>query len=131
VSDSTVQADRTLRVSLVGCSGVLGDIIRKTLGEQPDMAVVEDLESIPADGALSVSADLLVWNNADESRVERWLRTAAEPCGPRVLATLGDGRDAVLWELTPHRTPLGAPSPAALVQTIRTSFASSGGGSLR
>lgn len=127
MDDPTVQAPRHLRVSLVGCSGVLGDIIRTTLDHEDDIEVVADLESIPADGFLAVASDLLVWNNADESFVERWLRATAKPCGPRVLATLGDGRDAALWELAPHRTPLGAPSPDALVETIRGSFAGSAG----
>jgi hypothetical protein len=127
VDDPTVQTTRQLRVSLVGCSGVLGDIIRTTLAHQLDMEVVADLESIPVNGSLPVASDLLVWNNADESRVERWLRDVTEPCGPRVLATLGDGRDAALWELAPHRTPLGAPSPDALVETIRKSFAGTAG----
>jgi hypothetical protein len=119
VSESTVDPGRTLRVSLVGCSGVLGDIIRTTLGDQPDMVVVEDVDAFPTDGGLSVRSDVLVWNNADESRVERLLLDLAEPSGPRVLATLGDGRDSAFWELAPRRTPLGPPSPAALVQSIR------------
>jgi hypothetical protein len=37
-----------------------------------------------------------------------------------VLATLGDGRTASLWQLTPQRTDLGALSPAVLVEAIRT-----------
>jgi hypothetical protein len=128
VSESALDPGRTLRVSLVGCSGVLGDIIRTTLGDQPDMVVVEDVESIPADGGLSVASDVLVWNNADEARVELLLRDQSERRGPRVLATLGDGRDSAFWELAPRRTPLGPPSPAALVQSIRASF---GGGAAR
>ena len=118
MSESALDPGRTLRVSLVGCSGVLGDIIRTTLGHQPDMVVVEDVDSLPADGALTVPSDVLVWNNADESRVERLLLNA-ESSGPRVLATLGDGRDSAFWELAPRRTALGPPSPAALVQSIR------------
>ena len=127
MDNPTVQAPRQLRIALVGCSGVLGDIIRTTLDHQPDMEVVADLESIPADGSLSVASDLMVWNNADESRIERWLREKVEPGSPRVLATLGDGREAALWELAPHRASLGAPSPDALVQTIRRSFAGTAG----
>jgi hypothetical protein len=130
VDDPTEPAPRQLRVALVGCSGVLGDIIRTTVDHQPDMEIVADLDAIPVDGSLSVASDLMVWNNADELRIERWLRETAEPCGPRILATLGDGRDAALWELAPHRAPLGAPSPDALVETIRTSFAGTAGGLL-
>lgn len=119
MGNTTVAPERRLRVSLIGCTGVLGDIIRRTVAEQQDMEVVSDLESIPATGPLLVPADLMVWNDVEESRVEEWMRTMAEGSGTRVLATLGDGREAVLWELTPHRSPLGAPSPAALLETIR------------
>ena len=41
---------------------------------------------------------------------------------PVVLTTLGDGRDASLWRLAPHRTPLGQLSPRSLVDTIRRPF---------
>lgn len=119
MSESALDPPRTLRVSLVGCSGVLGDIIRTTLKQQPDMVVVEDVDTFPAGGGLTVPSDVLVWNNADESRVERLLLNAAERSRPRVLATLGDGRDSAFWELAPRRTALGPPSPVALVQSIR------------
>lgn len=125
MGDSTGDPGRHLRVVLVACSGVLGGIIRTTLAEQPDVQIVADLESLPADDSL-VAADFLIWNNADEALVERWVRTLAQRCGPHVLATLGDGRDASVWELIPHRTAVVAPSPATLVETIRASFAEAG-----
>lgn len=118
MGDPAERTSRPLRVALVGCNGVLGDIIRETLAAEPDLRVIADVGSIPTDGSLT-EADVLVWNNADEQRIEHELRSVAHRSRPRVLATLGDGRDAALWELTPHRTALGAPSPSTLVDTIR------------
>ncbi len=109
-----------VRVALIGCSGLLGSIIDDALAAHPDLDVVADLSQPSPDEALpDVEADLVLWNNADETRVAQWLGTLSSRCGPRVLATLGDGRDASLWELTPRRTDLGALSPGTLVETIR------------
>jgi hypothetical protein len=109
-----------VRVALIGYSGLLGSIIGDALAAEPDLDVVADLDPPSAGEALpDVDADLVLWNNADETRVAHWLGDLSGQCGPRVLATLGDGRDASLWELTPHRTDLGALSPGTLVETIR------------
>lgn len=119
--DTPDDASTTVRVALIGCSGLLGDIIEQAVVAQPDLDVVAEL---PADGLNATLADLdtdiVVWNNADESRVAELLGELSCRRGPRVLATIGDGREASLWELTPHRTELGALSPASLVQTIRS-----------
>ena len=112
-----------LRVALIGCVGLLGEIIGRTLAAEPDLDVVADYEALSYDDELSLAtADLVVWNNADESLVARWLSTLSNRCGPRVLATMGDGREASLWELTPQRKALGALSPTTLVDTIRSSL---------
>jgi hypothetical protein len=107
-------AQRRVRVALVGCSGLLGDIIGRTVAEQSGIEVVGDF---PAGTVPSPDeADLVVWNDADEGQVAAWLLAVRRE--PRVLATVGDGREAVLWELTPHRTLLGALSPTALIDAI-------------
>jgi hypothetical protein len=107
-------------VALIGCSGLLGDIIEQTVAAQPDLCVVADLATSDLNGTLpELDADIVLWNNADETRIAAWLGVLSARRLPRVLATIGDGRDASLWELTPRRTELGALSPASLVETIR------------
>ncbi|WP_156752311.1 hypothetical protein [Mycobacterium sp. ACS1612] len=107
-----------VRVALVGCSGLLGDIIGQTVAAQPDLDVVAELASPGREGTLpEVDADIVVWNNADEEIIAQWLAGPSRRV-PRVLATLVDGQQAALWELTPHRTELGALSPDTLIQTI-------------
>lgn len=108
-----------VRVALIGCTGLLGDIINEALAGQPDVAVVADLGPPPSDEELpELDADLVLWNDADESRIASWFHRFTLGAGPRVLTTLGDGRAASLWELVPRRTELGALSPATLVDTI-------------
>ena len=108
-----------VRVALIGCSGLLGDIIGQAVAAQPELEVVAELDSPPPETELpDIDADIVVWNNADEESIARWLAGLSQR-QPRVLATLVDGHEAALWELTPHRSELGALSPQTLVETIR------------
>lgn len=108
-----------IRVALIGCTGLLGDIIGEALAGQPGVHVVAELEPLGADQPLpELDADLMLWNNADESRVVEWIDRLAHGRGPRVLTITGDGRQASLLELVPRRTELGALSTEALVETI-------------
>jgi hypothetical protein len=111
-------AELPVRVALIGCGGLLGDVIRTSLSAEPNLTVVASMQSPPPGADLtSFDADIVLWNAADERRIDQWL--SAYPAVPRVLAITSDGQDAALWELTPHRVGLGALSPQSLVETIR------------
>jgi hypothetical protein len=115
-----IQASSAVRVALIGCTGLLGDIIRQTLADEPDLDVVAQVTTPGPDLDLSqFDADIVLWNDAEESRIARWLTGLTHHLAPRVLATLTDGQRAALWELTPHRIELGALSPDTLINTIR------------
>jgi hypothetical protein len=121
-----------IRVVLIDCAGLLGDIVRQAVAAQPDLDVIADLEFSAAVRPLvdtDTDADLILWNNADESRVMECLRDLSRERNPRVLATLSDGREAALWELTPHKTQLAPLSPGTLVDAIRRSLETVAGGS--
>lgn len=104
---------RRVRVALIGCTGILGEIIGRTVAAQPEIEVLG--EFLPGEPG-AADADLVVWNEAGEGEVASWLLEVRRT--PRVVATVGDGRDASLWELTPHRTRLGELSPSALADAI-------------
>jgi hypothetical protein len=113
-----------IRVALVGCSGVLGDIIRRVVREAPDLYVVTEAAVYPTDGAVVPGdVDVVFWNNAEEEQLQRLLASSADALQPPVLTALDDGRNAVLWRLIPHRTPLGVLSSASLVDWIRSAAA--------
>jgi hypothetical protein len=127
VDDPDSGRTNQVRVALIGCTGLLGDIIRKALDTDPSITVVAELPP-PATGEplpVATEADLLLWKDADESAVATWMQQHARR--PRVLATLADGREASLWELVPRRTALGTLSPATLVQTIHAPEPAAGG----
>jgi chemotaxis response regulator CheB len=109
-----------VRVAVIGCSGLLGDIIRQTIRAEADLEVVAELAVPGTDFNLAeVDADIVLWNDADEYRISRWLADLMQERSPRVLATTTDGQRGALWELKPHRIELGELSPRTLVDTIR------------
>ena len=111
-----------VRVALVGCTGVLGDIIRGTVAATSDLEVVTEVTADHVDPeVVSERVDVVVWNNADDHRLRRLL--AARPGLPPILASQDDGRTAELWRLVAHRLPLGVLSPESLVDWIRTAAA--------
>jgi DNA-binding NarL/FixJ family response regulator len=120
--DRTAATEKSLvRVALVDCGGLLGDIIRQAVAAEPDFEVVADIATDGVGPALEGGADVLIWNNADESEVADRLDRIASRCGVRVLATHGDGRMAAVWEIAPRRSALESLSPSAIVELIRAS----------
>ncbi len=117
--NSDDESPARVRVVLIGCTGLLGDIISKAIHRAPSIDVVTEIDdsALSSADAQHIDADLILWHNADEAEVSRWM--GAGHAVPRVLATVADGRDASLWQLKPHRTELGAVSPSVLVDTIR------------
>lgn len=111
-----------VRVALVDCAGLIGDIIRQAVAAEPDFEVVAEISTTgKADPLLDVGADILVWNNADETHLADRLEVIARRCGARVLATHADGRSAALWEVVPQRSPIASLSPSTIVEMIRAS----------
>ncbi|WP_458607979.1 hypothetical protein [Mycobacterium sp. C3-094] len=105
----------------MGCTGLLGDIVRRTVSQARSIDVVAELDVDALKGGLPDAADLVVWHNADETALWQWLRDLDTT--PRVLATVADGRSASLWELMPARMQLGELSPEALIAAICASTA--------
>ncbi|PYP59203.1 MAG: hypothetical protein DMD40_03705 [Gemmatimonadetes bacterium] len=106
-------------------TGVLRDIIERTLSAQPDIQIVSGRPSGPArlgeyepdvivTGLLSSDGD-----NALERLFDRYPHA-------RVLGIADDGRHAYMTELRPHRVSLGELSPEQLVEVIRRAGVSAG-----
>ena len=128
VDEISPRVGSPVRVALVGCTGLIGDIILRAVTGDDGIDVVADLEGPLPDELLRLEAlevDLVLWNDADEMRVARWMAEASSHV-PRLLATFSDGRNASLWQLTPRRIGLGEPSADTLLATIRDSFDASG-----
>lgn len=99
---------------------MLREIVEEVVAGQPDMELVGDgLDGgALADAAREHDAAFVVVgvSEADHAAIEALL--AARPA-TKVLALGEEGRRAELYELLPHREPLGEASPQRLIEVIR------------
>ncbi len=99
---------------------VMRDIIRDLLTGQPDIELVGETS---ADVDLSelvhaTRADVVVMG-LDRAETGTGERLAELYPGLRFLGVVGDGRDAVMYELRPHCHSLGEVSPNTLLTAMR------------
>jgi hypothetical protein len=101
-------------------SPLLREIVRETLAREPDLDVVAEheanvdvLEAVEGGRADFV----IVGSDASADAAVRSL--VAGDLGVRAIELRADGRESVLYELRPHRVPLGEISPDTLLHTIR------------
>jgi DNA-binding NarL/FixJ family response regulator len=101
---------------------LLRELIESAVGDAPDMSVVGRLaHDEPAAPSLErTNADVFILTVPDDqSTVELAPLLYRHSC-LKLLAIGVDGRSASLYELRPHRVPLGELSPHGLVQAIRS-----------
>ncbi|MGH2435986.1 MAG: hypothetical protein ACRDFA_03215 [bacterium] len=110
-----------VRMVLVNCTGLLGEILRDAVGGQPDITVVSELDDASEllASVAQLRPDVVLWNNADETLLARTFDYFGATPATKVLAIVGDGREPSLWELVPRKTSLGQLSPTTVVSTIR------------
>jgi DNA-binding NarL/FixJ family response regulator len=123
---TVVTSLKRIHVLLAEMPPMLKDIVRQTVGNEPDMVVVGELTSgaHARQAAQDVAADVVIvaTPNADDATAPHELLDARPHM--LVLALAVDGRTAVMYEFRPHRVSLGEVSPRALVDAIRTGAAS-------
>jgi DNA-binding NarL/FixJ family response regulator len=108
------------RVVLLELPRLLQEIVERAVGGQPDMEIVADLptaRTLPA-ALAEARADVVISGAGHDSAELSDL--LEERSRLKVLAVSNDGRDAVLYELRPVRTPLGELSPRTIVEAIRS-----------
>ena len=114
--------ERQIRVVLVECKGLLGDLIRNTLDRQVDITVVAEAQAMELPGMLAkAQPDVVIWNSDDgDGFLGGWVEAFTSHVPAKVFATLEHGRAGALWELRPTRTKLGELSTDLLLETIRS-----------
>src|SRR5687767_5610287 len=104
---------------------LLRDIVRNALDSHPDITVVG--ESPHGAGLHRTLAqtqpDVVVVGTVEPDGFAMPRHILATYPQTRVLMLADTGRSAVMYELIPHRTPLGEVSPQALVDAIRFGMA--------
>ena len=99
---------------------LLREIVRETLAREPDLDIVAEHDA-SADLRAAVERDgahfVIVGSEATADAAVHSL--VAADLGVRALEVQSDGKESVLYELRPHRVPLGEISPETLLRTIR------------
>ncbi|HYH78825.1 MAG TPA: hypothetical protein VEX86_03490 [Longimicrobium sp.] len=103
-------------------SPVLRDALREILAQAPDVEVVDGL--VPRGGGdAPPGPDVVLLSTRDpENETAPALMLSRFPRS-RVLALSGDARRAFLYELRPHRTPLGELGRERLLAAVRATAA--------
>jgi DNA-binding NarL/FixJ family response regulator len=113
-------------VLLVQVSGVLGDIVKREGGQRPDR--VEFVGELDDDGRVleylrHTPADVVVFGlrrrGPEETGVSPVFRAVlTEHPRTTIFAVEDDGRRSFLYELRPHKVPLGEISAAELLEAV-------------
>jgi DNA-binding NarL/FixJ family response regulator len=114
---------RDQRVLIVDLPRVMRGIIRDLLSAEQGIDLVgETSDDVDlAELVHATRADVIVMGLNDTGLPAAGERLLAQHPRVRLLGVVADGRDAVLYELRPHRQSLGEVSPEALVSAVRGS----------
>jgi hypothetical protein len=111
-----------VNVLLVGMRGILGEIVREIVADQPDMEIageLQDLGELRSSRRLDRSGVVIACRD-DESELPDDIRDLlGRHPGLTLLTVRGDGRHGSIYRLRPEKIPLGDVSPGALVDAIR------------
>ena len=110
-----------IRVLVVQMPGILGEILKKIVAEEPGMEVVDEIPN--CDELLRMTSETnanVVIIGLEQSELPDACQDLFEEY-PRIklLAVVGDGRDAFAYQLRPQRVAMGAVTPNDLVEAIR------------
>jgi DNA-binding NarL/FixJ family response regulator len=111
----------SIRILLADLPQMLRSIIRDIVAGQPDMEVVGELAGqvgVPA-RVEQTGATLVILRHTGLDPPDVFCELLACRSPTRVLAIADEGRAGLLYELRPHRIPIGELSATSLVAAIR------------
>jgi hypothetical protein len=94
---------------------LLRDIVERVVAPEPDLQVVGAVEGLDtlAGEVERTDADVVILGLRDERLLGSLDALLYAHARLRILAVTGEGRTALLYELRPHRMPIGAVPAAA------------------
>jgi chemotaxis response regulator CheB len=113
---------KRIRILLLEMAPMLLDIVANIVADQPDMDIVPNpvSETDLLRAAERGNADVIILSRKAplDGEYDEVLYSRAHL---KVIEIEGEGRRGSLYELRPHRVPLGEMSPAGLLDAIRAS----------
>ncbi len=119
MADAVASGFQKIRVVLAEMPPLLRDIVRDAVASHADIEIVGDLDGRngPLRAVEGVDVVIVGARQPDDSALAgEVFRTS--PC-TRVLIIATSGRSAIMWQLRPHKAPLGEVSAASLLAAIR------------
>lgn len=100
---------------------MLRDLVREVVAGEPDLEVVGEIddESQLRTTMARAKPDFVIVGGERAELSPRCRALFDERPRLKVLALAGQGESGVVWELAPHRIPLGEMSPSVLLSAIR------------
>jgi DNA-binding NarL/FixJ family response regulator len=110
-----------IRILLADMPAMLLDIVAGILAAEPDLTVVDMLaDSTDLTAAVErTQADIVITQQTGSAQEADQIALLLPKCRLKIIALTDNGRQGVLYELHPHRAPLGDMSADRLVATIR------------
>jgi hypothetical protein len=113
-----------IRVVLVELTGLTRDVVKGILAEAPDIELIGEVSMSEFGGPNPPArADVAILAGSGGPLSERAHELLKLRPLLRVLAVAYGGREGSLYELRPHRTPLGELSSHVLLDAVRTGAA--------
>jgi DNA-binding NarL/FixJ family response regulator len=112
---------KQIGVFLAGMPPLLHDIVRDTIANQTDMQLVGDLsvgDSV-VDTLKNREIDVAIVGAREPDDATRTDELFLSSPRSKVLVIATSGRSAVMYQLRPHKRPLGDVSPQSLLDAIR------------
>jgi hypothetical protein len=113
---------RQVGVVLIGCTGVLGDLIRAALSADPGVRVLLELSGSSGHRLTAainrLRPDVVVCQLEDDRKLAGRTQFFGVPAPCSVVTVLDDGANGSVWRLRPERQALGALSPRTLVAAV-------------
>jgi DNA-binding NarL/FixJ family response regulator len=110
-----------IRILLAEMPEMLSDIVAEVVASEPDFTVIARMAAADDVGAAArrLRADVVMVRHAGDGHDIDYSTLAIAHRPIKVIALAEDGREGFLYELRPHRVPLGEISARGLVAAIR------------
>jgi hypothetical protein len=118
---TTAARTRPVEVVLIDLPEVLSDIVVAILERDPDVRIAAQLRSErqPLGSIVGPFVDVAIVGGDGEPLAAAVHELLCRRPRLRALTVGGDGREAWLYELRPHRTALGEVSPHTLLEAVK------------
>lgn len=121
LAPASVDPVTNIRILLADMPAMLMEIVAEILAAEPDLTVVEMLADSPdlKDAIKRTQAEVVVTQQISSIHESGNIARLLPDHRLKIIALTDNGRQGVLYELRPHRAPLGDMSADRLVAAIR------------